>query len=261
MLQVHFALWHSTSASGPNRRVPPPRGFPPRCPSRAFPASSVSSSTLSLYEAFPHSEVRRLWALFQSGPLSLLYCVRWSFLRSSMRVKFFFRGRRTCFPSAVDFAFCHRILYSINLVDVFRGVTVYGGGRTCFPTAFEYMHVVTSEYLCHFTALVYDVHMHFHSSTSTYSLSCISSISLFSCMTFTCTSSRFLPFFKFQVAWSGVQLLSFVCLSVAQLSWNGQVGRLPSYVQCIGFPQGLVVLGVPDSADFKVTLRRACLEG
>ena len=37
VLQVHFALWHSTSASGPNRRVPPPRGSPPRCPSRAFP--------------------------------------------------------------------------------------------------------------------------------------------------------------------------------------------------------------------------------
>ena len=30
VLQVHFALCHSTSASGPNRRVPPPRGLPPR---------------------------------------------------------------------------------------------------------------------------------------------------------------------------------------------------------------------------------------
>ena len=30
----------------------------------------------SLYETLPHSEVRRPWALFQSGPLSLRYCVR-----------------------------------------------------------------------------------------------------------------------------------------------------------------------------------------
>ena len=75
MPQGHFALWHSTSASGPTRRVPPPRGSPPRCPSRAFPSSSASSSLLFFYEAFPHSEVRCLWTLLWSGPLSLLHCV------------------------------------------------------------------------------------------------------------------------------------------------------------------------------------------
>ena len=67
-------LWCSTSASGPTRRVPPPRGSPPRCPSRAFPSFSARSSLIFFYEAFPHSEVRRLWALLWSGPLSLL---RW----------------------------------------------------------------------------------------------------------------------------------------------------------------------------------------
>ena len=66
-----------------------------------------------------------------------------SFFRSPMLVMVFYRGRRTCFPSAVDFAFCNRIEYFIAIVDVFRGVTVYGGGRTCFPTAFEYMHFFT----------------------------------------------------------------------------------------------------------------------
>ena len=61
-----------------------------------------------------------------------------------MLVMVFYRGRRTCFPSAVDFAFGNRIVYFIAIVDVFRGVTEYRGGRTCFPTAFEYMQVVTS---------------------------------------------------------------------------------------------------------------------
>ena len=41
----------------------------------AFPSSSASSSLLFFYEAFPHSEVRRLWALLWSGPLSLLHWV------------------------------------------------------------------------------------------------------------------------------------------------------------------------------------------
>ena len=75
MLQVHFAFWHSTSASGPSRRVPPPRGSPPRCPSWAFPSTTVSSSLGFFYEAFPHSEGRRLRTLLWCGPLSLLHCV------------------------------------------------------------------------------------------------------------------------------------------------------------------------------------------
>ena len=75
VLQVHFALWHSTSASGPSRRIPPPRGSPPRCPSRAFPSTTASSSPSFFYEAFPHSEVRCLWTIIWCGPLSLLQCV------------------------------------------------------------------------------------------------------------------------------------------------------------------------------------------
>ena len=74
--------------------------------------------------------------------LPSLLCT-WSFFRSPMRVMYFYRGRRTCFPSAVDFTFCNRIEYFIALVDVFRGVTVYGGGRTCYPTAFKYVHFFT----------------------------------------------------------------------------------------------------------------------
>ena len=83
------------------------------------------------------------------------------------------------------------------------------------------------------------------SSTCTLSLSSITSISLPSCMTFACTFSCF--FFNFQVAWSGVRTVSFTC-SVSQLSWKGRDGWLPS----LGFPQGPVVLCVPDSADRSV---------
>ena len=41
-------------------------------------------------------------------------------------------------------------------------------------------------------------------------------------------------------------------VSVSQLSWSGQVGRLPSCVQVIGLSQtrGLVVLDVSDSVEF-----------
>ena len=75
MSQGHFALWHSTSASGPIRRVPPPRGSPPRCPPRAFPSSSPSSSPLSFYEAFLFPRFVAGWSTFRGGPLSLLFCV------------------------------------------------------------------------------------------------------------------------------------------------------------------------------------------
>ena len=100
-----------------------------------------------------------------------------------MRVMDGYRGRRTCFPSAVDFNFGYRIVYFLTIVDVFRGDAEFRGGRTCFPTAFEYMHVVTSEYLYNFTAPVNDVRMHFH----------------------------LVSFFNSQVAWSGVRIVSFTC--------------------------------------------------
>ena len=40
-----------------------------------FPSSIVSSSLGFFYEAFPHSEVRRLWTILWCSPLSLLVCV------------------------------------------------------------------------------------------------------------------------------------------------------------------------------------------
>ena len=42
---------------------------------RAFPSSSASSSLLFLLRGVPHSEVRRLWSLLRGGPLSLLLWV------------------------------------------------------------------------------------------------------------------------------------------------------------------------------------------
>ena len=95
-----LVLVPSTSTSGSNRRVPPPRGLPPRTPLSGIPFVRVySRSALFLpHEAFPHAEGRRLRirascgsALPSSGPTS-------SFLRSSMRVQYLFRGGRTCFP-------------------------------------------------------------------------------------------------------------------------------------------------------------------
>ena len=142
-----FALWCSTSASGPTRRVPPPRGSPPRCPSRAFPSSSASSSLFFFYEAFPHSEFRRLWALLWSGPLSLLL---W-----------------------VCVLFCGPLFAT--------GTSSGADGRVSRP----------------------------RSSTWTYSFFCISSISLFTCMRIACSSSLS-SLLNFQVAWSGVRLVSFV---------------------------------------------------
>ena len=120
VLQVQFALWHSTSASGPSRRVPPPRGSPPRCPSRAFPSKTVSSSLCFFYEAFPHSEVRCLWTILWCGPLfpsSLRTC---SLRHSPMRGGYFFWGRRMCFPSAVKLAYCHRFQYVLSFTYSFR---------------------------------------------------------------------------------------------------------------------------------------------
>ena len=203
MLQVHSALWHSTSASGPNRRVPPPRGLPPRCPSRAFPSSSVSSSPFSLYEAFPHSEVRRLWALLWSGPLSLLSWVRGLSCGplSATGISSGADGRvsrlRSTSPSAIVFRI-PSLLCSCSAVSQCSGAV----GRVSRP----------------------------RSSTRTCSLSCISSISLFSCMRFTCNSS---PFSLFKVSSGVVRRSTCVVrlISLAQLSWTGQVGRLPSYVQ------------------------------
>ena len=73
------------------------------------------------------------------------------------------------------------------------------------------------------------------SSTCTFSLSSIFAISLSSCMTFTCTFSRFL-FFNFQVAWSGVRIVSFTCsVFSAELEWSRRLVallRIPSRTGC-----------------------------
>ena len=92
------------------------------------------------------------------------------------------------------------------------------------------------------------------SSTCKLSLHSISAISLPSCMTFTCTFSRFL-FLTFR--WRGQVFALFRSPArFSQLSWKGQDGWLPSF----GFLQGLVVLCLLDSSDLKLHLRRACLE-
>ena len=71
-----------------------------------------------------------------------------------------------------------------------------------------------------------------------------------------CSSSFGFPF-KFSSGVVGRSNCIVRLFGFAQLSWNGQVGWLPSF----GFLQGLVVLRVLDSADLKVPLRSACLEG
>ena len=55
-----------------------------------------------------------------------------------MRGGYFFRGRRTCFPSSVFFSYGHRLRHALTLGYAFRGVIGYRGGRTCFPAANDY---------------------------------------------------------------------------------------------------------------------------
>ena len=203
-----FALWCSTSASGPTRRVPPPRGSPPRCPSRAFPSSLASSPPL-----FPLRGVTSFRGASPVGPFP-----EWSTFPSFFVYVVFLCGplcavivfilgaRRTCFPSAVDFTFCNRIVSISSLLWMCSAGSQCTGavGRVSRP----------------------------RSSTWTYSF--------FVFLPFHCSrvrGSRVAPLclpFKFS---SGVVRRStcVVCLvSVSQLSWSGQVGRLPSCVQVIG---------------------------
>ena len=62
----------STSTTGSNRRVPPPRGLPPRHPSLGIPFHFVKRYGLLRVQSDPHAEVRRLRIRRQKGPLSLL---------------------------------------------------------------------------------------------------------------------------------------------------------------------------------------------
>ena len=67
MLQVHFAFGHSTSASGPNRRVPPPRGSSSQAPlgHPLLPALALLASSLlrgvSSRRGAPPADPRFLW--------------------------------------------------------------------------------------------------------------------------------------------------------------------------------------------------------
>ena len=154
-------------------------------------------------------------------PSSLGMC---SFLRSSIRDGYIFWGRRTCFPSAVDLTYSHRFQYPPHsCVRVPRSLCVQGQSDV-FPDRVRVRG-----------------HTHFFVS-----------------LPFHCSRvcrSRVAPLcfpFKFS---SGVVRRS-TCVvrlvSVSQLSWSGQVGRLPSCVQVIGLSQtrGLVVLDVSDSVEF-----------
>ena len=188
----------------------------------SFPSSSASSSLIFFYEEFPHSEVRRLWALLWSGPLSLLLwvCVFFCGPLFATGTSSGADGRvsrlRSTSPTAIVFRI-PSFLCTCSAESQRTGAV----GRVSRP----------------------------RSSTWTYSLFCISSISLFSRV----CRSRVAPLcfpFKFS---SGVVRRS-TCVvrlvSVSQLSWSGQVGRLPSCVQVIGLSQtrGLVVLDVASSA-------------
>ena len=123
----------STSTTGSNRRVPPPRGLPPRHPSLGIPFYFVKRYGLLRVQGDPHAEVRPLAdpAPKRSAfPSSSSIC---SLSPSLMRGGHFFRGSRTCFPAAAKEHYCYRTSYVIASVYFFRQVDAYRGGRTCFP--------------------------------------------------------------------------------------------------------------------------------
>ena len=130
---------HSTSTSGSNRRVPPPRGSSSQAhlgPPLLLPLAVWLSF---LYEAFPHAEGRRPRihifcgsALPSSGPTS-------SFLKSPMRVDYLYGGGRMCFP--VRDCRCHQDSHCIcqhSCPFVPRSLCLLGAAGRVFPAATEY---------------------------------------------------------------------------------------------------------------------------
>ena len=107
-------LWHSTSASGPTRRVSPPRGSPPRCPSRAFPSSLASSPPLSLYEAFL---IPRFVACGpSSGVAHSPFFIAYLFLAALSYTRWVpVPGQTDVFPVCVR----HRFLHSFSVCHLF----------------------------------------------------------------------------------------------------------------------------------------------
>ena len=117
MLDAFLRTQHSTSTSGSNRRVPPPRGS--SSPAHLGHSLSSASSRFGLsflYEAFPHAEERRLRirasygsALPSSGPTSSFTAFVYA---REVPVQ---GGGRMCFPvrdmpvsSQNRIAYCHR---------------------------------------------------------------------------------------------------------------------------------------------------------
>ena len=109
------ALWHSTSASGPSRRVPPPRGLPPR--------QSISDNPFFLLYLFGFPLVRGVSSRRgappadprSSGSAFPTRTSTTSFSCSSMRAMYMYRGGRMCFPVRDSGDFMHRIAYVITL--------------------------------------------------------------------------------------------------------------------------------------------------
>ena len=139
-----------------------------------------SSSLLFFYEAFPHSEVRRLWAILWVVHSPFFYCVLvpcgtllYAVVTSSGADGRVSRLRSTS-PSAIVFSIPSFLCTCSGSLSCTGAV-----GRVSRP----------------------------RSSTWTFSLLRISSIALFTRMRIACSSSLF-HFLNFQVAWSGVRLLS-----------------------------------------------------
>ena len=124
---------HSTSTSGSNRRIPPPRGSSSQ--------ASLGHPLLLPLAVRPLFSLRRILtprcaacgSIFPVVPLSLLLVLR---LPSCARLC----ARCTCtgadgcaFPSATAGVFQYRIAYVFALTRLFRGAFVYWVGRTCFP--------------------------------------------------------------------------------------------------------------------------------
>ena len=132
--RARFVLVPSTSTSGSNRRVPPPRGFLLAAHPRAFPSGSTCRSLVPPVR-------RQLMPRFAAcGPV-------FGWVRSPFFVGYFFlvqpaylRGVRPsgadgcAFPSAIDFVFVHRFLYVSFSVYVYAGSFSTGAaGRVSRP--------------------------------------------------------------------------------------------------------------------------------
>ena len=132
----------STSTSGSNRRVPPPRGFL----LAAHPwASPSGSSTLSLVPFTSRNLMPKFAAcgpVSRLGPLSLLL---WVVPRCAVRLfaGSTFSGAGGCvFPSAIDFVFGDRFPYFSSFVYLFCRDCLFWGGRTCSLVVLTYVLIV-----------------------------------------------------------------------------------------------------------------------